>query len=67
MWWRSALIVAALAAALVPTSPLLVERWYSRGIYPFGQRVLTTVSNLVPLALFDVLLLVVSLDLVFLV
>lgn len=30
-----------------------MERWYSRGIYPPIQRVLTSISNLVPFALFD--------------
>ena len=45
----------ALAAALLPLPPPLVEHWYSRGVFPPLQRVLTSLSNLVPLSLFDVL------------
>jgi hypothetical protein len=46
----------AVACALVPTPPALVERIYSRGIYPLIQRPLTQTSNLVPIALLDVVL-----------
>ncbi|HEU4694730.1 MAG TPA: DUF3810 family protein, partial [Vicinamibacterales bacterium] len=35
--------------------PYVVERWYSTGIYPFVQQVMTPVSNLVPFAVLDVL------------
>jgi hypothetical protein len=48
-------VVVALAAALVPLPEGMVERWYSRGVYPPLQRVVTMVSNLVPFAVFDVL------------
>jgi hypothetical protein len=50
-------VVVALAAlaALAPIDAYAVERWYSTGIYPFIQQVLTPVSNLVPFALLDVL------------
>ena len=44
----------ALAAAVAPLDARLVERWYSTGVYPFVQRVVTPVSNLVPFAWFDV-------------
>lgn len=52
------LAVAGLALLLgfVPTRPEVVERWFSTGIYPPVQRVITPVSNLVPFALFDLLL-----------
>src|SRR5207249_1884761 len=45
----------ALAGALVPIPAWLVERWYSLGIYPLLQHVLTPASNLLPFPLFDVL------------
>lgn len=51
----SAVYALALAGALAPIPPWLVERWYSLGIYPVLQRVLTSLSDLVPFALFDVL------------
>jgi Protein of unknown function (DUF3810) len=52
--WRAAYVVAA-AAAVLPMPPAIVERWYSAGIYPALQGVLTPLSNRVPFALFDVL------------
>jgi hypothetical protein len=56
---RSALqilvIAAAAGAAVAPVDPRTVERWYSTGLYPPIQRVLTPVSNLVPFAWFDLL------------
>jgi Protein of unknown function (DUF3810) len=53
-----ALVLAAVAAAVVPLPPALVERMYSTGAYPVLQRSLTSFSNRVPVALIDVLLLV---------
>ena len=50
-----AVCALALAGALVPIPDWLVERWYSVGLYPVLQRVLTSASNLVPFALFDVM------------
>jgi hypothetical protein len=52
--WAAAAVVAALAAVL-PLPPDSIERWYSRGLFPPLQRVLTSFSNVVPFALFDVL------------
>jgi Protein of unknown function (DUF3810) len=46
---------AALAGAFAPIPAWPVERWYSQGIYPVLQRLLTSATNLVPFALFDVL------------
>jgi hypothetical protein len=46
--------VLAIAAALVPLPKSAVERWYSLGIYPHLQRVVTTVSGILPIALLDV-------------
>lgn len=52
---KVATVVAAVVCAFLPVSPSLIERWYSTGIYPRIQHVLTPVSNLIPFALFDVL------------
>ena len=52
---RLAVILAALAAAVFPLPPSFVERWYSAGVYLRVQRILTSVSNVVPVSLFDVL------------
>lgn len=52
--WAAAFVVAALAA-LLPLPPAAIERWYSRGLFPPLQRALTSLSNIVPFALFDVL------------
>ena len=52
-WIKAAVIAAAIACALIPLSPSFIERWYSTGVYPFIQRVLTPTSNLVPMAFFD--------------
>jgi hypothetical protein len=52
---KTAVIVAAIACLLLPFSPSFIEGWYSTGFYPFIQRVLTPLSNLVPFALFDLL------------
>ncbi|MEO8256159.1 MAG: DUF3810 family protein [Acidobacteriota bacterium] len=55
--WTGVLLVSAAAAlAVAPLSPLHVERAYSSGAYLWLQRILTSVSNLFPFALFDVLL-----------
>lgn len=48
-------VVMALVAALAPIEARFVERWFSTGLYPYIQRALTPVSNLVPFALFDVM------------
>jgi hypothetical protein len=48
-------VVAALVCAFVPVTPSFIERWYSTGLYPRIQQVLTPISNVIPFALFDVL------------
>jgi len=50
-----AIYALALAGAFAPIPQGPVERWYSQGIYPVLQRLLTTASNQVPFAVFDVL------------
>ena len=46
----------AAVGLLLPLPATLVERWYSTGVYPLLQRVVTPVTNLLPLAVFDLLL-----------
>jgi hypothetical protein len=53
--FRVILMTAAVAAALLPLDASVVERWYSTGLYPRVQRVLTPLSNLLPVAWLDVL------------
>jgi hypothetical protein len=55
---RAALVFAALAAALLPLPSAGVERWYSQGLYPRLQAAMTPLANLVPFALFDVLIVI---------
>lgn len=54
--WRAALIVLAGLAAGTPLPPAAVEAYYSSLIYPRIQRLLTPLSNQVPVALLDLLL-----------
>lgn len=56
MRWRLLLLVLACGALLAPLPPAAVERLYSRGLFPILQPALTTASNTVPLALFDLLI-----------
>ena len=62
---RLAVVAAALAAALAPIPPSLVERLYSGALYPAWQRAATALSNRVPFSLLDVLLVLVALRVVF--
>jgi hypothetical protein len=65
MRWKvtvaAAVVVLAVGCAAVPLSPLWVEQWYSTGLYPSIQRTLTPLSNVVPFALLDVLIVVAAL------
>jgi hypothetical protein len=51
---RIILIVLAVTAAVAPYPAALVERWYSRGLYPRLQPLLTQASNMVPVAVIDI-------------
>lgn len=51
---RAVLVVLALGVALTPLPPSFVEQSYSRGVYPRVQALVTPVSNLVPIALLDI-------------
>ncbi len=55
---KLALILAAAILALTPLPRHVVERVYSRGLYPIVQPRLTALSNSTPFAWFDVLVLV---------
>lgn len=59
-----ALIGAALIAAFVPMRSDRVERLFSDGIYPVIQPRLTFLSNQVPIALFDVLIVIATIIIV---
>ena len=50
------IFLAACAGAALPIPADVVERWYSTGVYPPLQRVLTQFSNITPIALLDVLI-----------
>jgi hypothetical protein len=50
---KAALVVVAALLALLPLPASLVERIYSRGFYAALQPIVTSVTNRVPFALFD--------------
>lgn len=54
--WQLGVVVAALAMALLPMPRGMVEVVYAGGFYPLVRDIITAVSRLVDLALFDVLL-----------
>ena len=57
MPWRSALVAAAIGAAFVRLPPTFVERFLRARLYAGMQPLLTSMSNLAPFALFDLLVL----------
>jgi hypothetical protein len=59
MLGRAALVLLAASVAFLPLPPALVERIYSANLYLRLQALLTPVSNRVPFALFDGLLVLV--------
>lgn len=50
------LVLLAGVAALLPLPASLVDRLYGRGIYPPLQALVTSLSNLAPIALFDLVI-----------
>src|SRR5688572_8553071 len=50
---RTLVVVIALIAAVVPYPAALIERMYSRGLYPRFQPILTQASNASPVAIID--------------
>jgi len=61
-WFGACLIALVLVAAPVPAS--MIDRFYARDAYPILQGVVTTMSNGIPLAVLDLLLLTLVLVLV---
>ncbi|MDA1307893.1 MAG: DUF3810 family protein [Acidobacteria bacterium] len=57
-WWG--LPVLAVAVFVMPWPGLMVEQWYSRGLFPRMQALVTSVSNLTPFAWMDVGLVLVA-------
>jgi hypothetical protein len=55
------LLVIATVVAFLPPGEASVERWYADWLYPIIQANVTSLSNRVPIALFDVAIIVVSL------
>ena len=55
-WVRVGLTAVAAGAGLIPLPPSGVERWYSARFYASLQPLLTSVSNLAPFALLDILM-----------
>jgi hypothetical protein len=51
--WRLLLLLAAIALLVVPAPPGTVERYYSAGLYPLLQSVITRASNVTSIAWFD--------------
>jgi hypothetical protein len=58
--WRAALLIVAIAAAWLPLPQTVIESIYSTRLFPVFQAIATSTSNLVPFALFDVLIVVVA-------
>jgi hypothetical protein len=61
--WSATLIIGVVLAA-VPVPAWMIDRFYSRDAYPMLQGVVTTMSNAIPLAVLDLLLLALGLLLV---
>jgi len=53
-WWLVAPLLA-LAMFVAPMPAWIVETFYARDLYPWLQRVLTWISNLVPVAVIDLM------------
>lgn len=54
-FWLGSLIVAV-GLAVVPVPAWMIDRFYSGEVYPAVQRVVTTLSNAIPFAVLDLLL-----------
>ena len=59
-WWRPGLVALAALAAVAPLPAAIVDRWYSSWFFPLIQPAVTSASNQVPFAVFDLLLLAVA-------
>jgi hypothetical protein len=56
-FWLGALLIAVVLA-VAPVPDWMIERFYSRDFYPLVQGIVTSMSNVVPLALLDVFILI---------
>lgn len=61
-WWLLPMVAGAIA--LIPWPGLVIDAWYSRGLFPPLQRGVTSLTNLTSVAVIDVGLVLVSLWLV---
>ena len=52
-WIQAAVVAVAATAAVARPDSAVVEQWFSVSFYPQLQRVLTPISNTMPVALFD--------------
>jgi hypothetical protein len=53
---EAAACVAAVVVALAPLDTVVVEQWFSSGVYPRVQGLVTPVSNVLPFAALDLLI-----------
>jgi hypothetical protein len=59
--WRGlgvATVAAAATALLVPWPAAAVEAWYASGVYPVWQRIATPITNVLPFAVLDVIIVI---------
>ena len=61
VWWRTTLLIAAIAVAAVPMPGTAVEAYYSAGVFPLLQHWATGASNRVGFAVFDGLMVIAAL------
>ena len=57
---QATLVVLAVLAAIVPPGSPAVERWYADWLYPIIQANLTSISNRLPVSLFDAAIVVLA-------
>lgn len=56
--WSIIAPIAAIIAAVLPIPAWIVDEFYSRDMYPWFQRCMTTATNILPFALLDVILII---------
>src|SRR6188474_3137798 len=58
-WWVVSLIIATIVF-FSPIPPWIIEDFYSRDMYPWLQRITTSATNPLPLAVLDLILIAVA-------
>ena len=53
---RALVVLVAGICLILPVDAAFVERWYATGAYPFVQRAITPISNSLPFAMLDLLM-----------